>query len=86
MRVNGRPVEQKVRGSAPGGALCSRKGRHRQQPVFTNSAGRMPTILMLGCRRRPTFPPSMTLRRAVSGAIVHTAPVTGNIRLPAADR
>ena len=71
---------------APGGALLLVSGPSLPQMVFTSPAGRGGTFV-LQLADRPTFPPSVTLTvRAVSGAIVHTMPLTVNIRLPAAAR
>ena len=72
--------------SVPGGALLLVQGPTPPQLVFTNSSGRGGTFV-LQLAELPAFPPSVTLTvRAVSGAIVHTLPLTVNIRLPAAAR
>ena len=72
--------------SVPGGALLLAQGPSPSQLVFTNSGGQGGTFV-LRLAELPTFPPSVTLTvRAVSGAIVHTVPLTVNIRLPAAAR
>ena len=72
--------------SAPGGAPLLVHGPSLPQLVFTGSGGQGGTFVPQ-VAERPTLPPSVTLTvRAVSGGIVHTMPLTVNIRLPAAAR